>query len=439
VLGTSDWAGTITRALAAVAAYRPVRVLWAVHRADPELALSVADRLRRETGAEVEAFPGVDADRLWPALADAIGVAVPPRETGLRHRVRHHSWERQMVSQLDARPPADVPGLLLQLERRFGWVNQPHDTIEPARVMWPVRLRARGSVIHMVQAFVAGALARLGVEVRLVLDDFAARESGAGDVFRADLRRWIAHTAQGAPVRFVSLEEYVDSAEVAASPEATLLRPIDPWNVARRVLYSEANPSLYSLLAAAKAVPHVTDWDALETNAWPIVQSILRTDANRLLTPLTLWSYLNSMLLERATGDVITLSGRDEALLWAQWRQSFGYGTGHLYNPYVKNLRHDAHMLSWSSEAELVQHLRRTGGLRGWDAEGSYIPWLFQNALLLPGYLNHEAVPETEDFPLDSWAAFAAAVEDGKPVLDLLAERVSALFLGDPAGSSVEA
>jgi hypothetical protein len=434
VLGTGDWAGTVTRALAAVAAYRPVRVLWAVHQADPDHALDLADRVRRATGAEVEAFPGVDSDRLFPALADAIGVAVPPRETGLRHRVRHHSWERALVSQLDTRPPADVPGLLLQLERRFGWISQPHGTVEPARVLWPVRQRARGSVIHMVQAFVAGALARLGVEVKLVIDDLAARDAGTGDVFRTDLRRWVAHTGHGAGVEFVSLQEFVDSDAVAAvTPEATLLRPVDPWGVARRVLYSEQNPSLYSVLAAAKAVPHVTDWDALEAGAGPIVQSILRTDASRLMTPLLLWSYLNYLLLTRPTADVITLSGRDEALMWAQWRQSFGYGTGHLYNPYVKNLRHDSHMLSWSSEPELTQHLQRTGGLRGWDAEGSYIPWLFQNALLLPGYLNHEAVPETADFPLDSWAAFAAAVEDGKPVLELLSRRVSALYLSGDA------
>jgi hypothetical protein len=211
------------------------------------------------------------------------------------------------------------------------------------------------------------------------------------------------------------------------SPES-LLRPTDPWSVAR-TFYGEHNPSLYSLLAAVKAVPNLTSWDELEKNAWPIVQSVLRTDANRLLTPLTLWPYLNSMLLESATNDVMTLGGRDEAILWAQWRQTFGFGPGHLYNPYIKSLKHDAHMLRWSSEEELRRHLHRTWELPGWDAEGSYVPWLFQNALLLPGYLNNEPVPETEDFPLDSWAAFVAAIEDGRPVLDLLAARVTELFL----------
>ena len=430
VIGSSDWAGTLTAAIAAAARTRPVRVLWALNDPDAAGALSTAERLREATGLPVECFPGVDSDRLFPALAERAQVPVPPRATGLRHRVRHHSWERQLVSQPGTKPPRDVPGLLLQLERRFGWINQQRGTVGPIRLLWPVRLRARASVIHMVQAFVAGALARLGVEVRICIDDVGSRDIDAVATFRADLERWIDHTGHGAVREFVSLSDFLERVQrepAGTSPES-LLRPTDPWSVAR-TFYGEHNPSLYSLLAAVKAVPNLTSWDELESNAWPIVQSVLRTDANRLLTPLTLWPYLNSMLLESATNDVLTLGGRDEAILWAQWRQTFGFGPGHLYNPYIKSLKHDAHMLRWSSEDELRRHLHRTRELPGWDAEGSYVPWLFQNALLLPGYLNSEPVPETEDFPLDSWAAFVAAIEDGKPVLDVLAERVTGLFL----------
>jgi hypothetical protein len=430
VIGSSDWAGTLTSAIAAAARPRPVRVLWAHNDPDAAGALSTAERLREAIGLPVECFPGVDAERLFPALAERAEVPVPPRATGLRHRVRHHSWERQLVSQPGTKPPRDVPGLLLQLERRFGWINQQRGTVGPIRLLWPVRLRARASVIHMVQAFVAGALARLGVEVRICIDDVGSRDIDAAAAFRADLGRWIDHTGHGAVREFVSLSEFLERVQrqpADTSPES-LLRPTDPWSVAR-TFYGEHNPSLYSLLAAVKAVPNLTSWDELESNAWPIVQSVLRTDANRLLTPLTLWPYLNSMLLESATNDVMTLGGRDEAILWAQWRQTFGFGPGHLYNPYIKSLKHDAHMLRWSSEDELRRHLHRTRELPGWDVEGSYVPWLFQNALLLPGYLNHEPVPETEDFPLDSWAAFVAAIEDGRPVLDLLATRVSNLFL----------
>jgi hypothetical protein len=430
VIGSSDWAGTLTAAIAAAGRSRPVRVLWALNDPDAAGALGTAERLREATGLPVECFPGVDSDRLFPALADRAQVPVPPRATGLRHRVRHHSWERQLVSQPDTRPPRNVPGLLLQLERRFGWINQQRGTAGPIRLLWPVRLRARASVIHMVQAFVAGALARLGVEVRICIDDVGSRDFDAATEFRADLERWIDHTGHGAVRDFVSLSDFLDQVQrqpVDAAPES-LLRPTDPWSVAR-TFYGEHNPSLYSLLAAVKAVPNLTSWDELESNAWPIVQSVLRTDANRLLTPLTLWPYLNNMLLESATNDVMTLGGRDEAILWAQWRQTFGIGPGHLYNPYIKSLKHDAHMLRWSSEDELRRHLHRTRELPGWDAEGSYVPWLFQNALLLPGYLNQEPVPETADFPLDSWAAFVAAIEDGRPVLDLLAARVTELFL----------
>ncbi|GGQ40058.1 SIR2 family protein [Couchioplanes azureus] len=427
VIGSSDWAGTIAAALART---RPMRVLWALGDADAATALRTAERLRERTGTAVECFPGVDSDRLFPALAERAEVPVPPRATGLQNRVRHHIWERQLVSQPGTLPPRDVPGLLLQLERRFGWVTQLSGTVQPIRMLWPVRLRARASVIHMVQAFVAGALARLGVEVRVCVDDVGSRNHDAQAKFRADLDRWIDHTGHGAVRDFVSLSEFLDQSTrppAMDSPEA-LLRPTDPWSVAR-TFYGDHNPSLYSLLAAVKAVPNLTSWDELEKNAWPILQSLLRTDAKNLLTPLTLWPYLNSMLLESATNDVMTLGGRDEAILWAQWRQTFGLGPGHLYNPYIKSLRHDAHMLRWSSQEELGRHLHRTRELPGWDVEGSYIPWLFQNALLLPGYLNNEPVPETDDFPLDSWAAFVAAIEDGKPVLDDLAARVTDLFL----------
>ncbi|MEU4214579.1 hypothetical protein [Actinoplanes sp. NPDC026623] len=430
VLASSDWSGMVSAAISAVARTRPVRVLWALNEPDAATALSTAERLRATIGVPVECFPGVDSERLFPALAERAEVPVPPRATGLRHRVRHHSWERQLVSQAGAQPPRDVPGLLLQLERRFGWINQQRGPAGPIRLLWPVRLRSRASVIHMVQAFVAGTLARLGVEVRICIDDVGSRDISAAAEFRADLERWIDRTGRGAIREFVSLSEFLEQVQrqpADTSPES-LLRPTDPWSVAR-TFYGEHNPSLYSLLAAVKAVPNLTSWDELEKNAWQIVQSVLRTDANRLLTPLTLWPYLNSMLLESATDDVMTLGGRDEAILWAQWRQTFGFGPGHLYNPYIKSLKHDAHMLRWSSEEELRRHLHRTHDLPGWDVEGSYVPWLFQNALLLPAYLNDEPAPETADFVLDSWAAFVAAIEDGRPVLDLLAARVSALFL----------
>ena len=92
-------------------------------------------------------------------------------------------------------------------------------------------------------------------------------------------------------------------------------------------------------------------------------------------------------------------------------------------------------MLSWSSREELREHLYRTRELHGWDAEGSYVPLLFHNAMLLPVYLTSSEMPRVDDFPLDSWAAFVAAIEMGRPALDVLADRVNDLYLGTrPAG-----
>ena len=68
-------------------------------------------------------------------------------------------------------------------------------------------------------------------------------------------------------------------------------------------------------------------------------------------------------------------------------------------------------------------------GAPGWDEDGNYVPWLFQNAVLLPGYLNHRSVPELNGRPLDSWAAFMSAWADDAAVLELLADRVNEVYL----------
>jgi hypothetical protein len=439
VLGAGDRSGTLAAALAAVVRQRGrLRVLWAVHGGDAAAAALRRDVLRDATGATVESFAGVDADRFLPALAAASGVAVPPRAPKPRHRFRHHNWERQLVSQPDASPPGDVPTLLLQLERRFAWTTQrASPTTAPTRLLWPVRVGTRASVIHMVQAFAAGALARAGVEVHVCLDDYGARQAAALDSVRSDIGRWVAYTGPGAEPHFVRLSTLVEGAQRRAldTPEA-LLRPTDPWGIAR-AFYGEHNPSLYHVLAAVKAVPNMTTMDELQRNAWPIVQALLSRDANRLLTPLTLWAVLHDMLQHGPTDEIMTLGGRDDAFLWAQWQDTFRSALSQLHNPYIKGLSSEAQMLRWSSEGELRRYLHQTSELPDWGEDGNYIPWLFQNALLLPQYLNHEPVPTVGGLPLDSWAAVVAAVENdaagpggATAVLDLLAERVTALYLG---------
>jgi hypothetical protein len=334
-----------------------------------------------------------------------------------------------------------VPGLLRQLERRFGWTTQQASpTVAPRRLLWPVLVQPRASVIHMVQAFVAGALARIGVEVVVCLDDFGARDARSLSAFQADLARWIAYVDPAAEATFVRLNEFVEeqNRQAVDNPES-LLRPTYPWGVAR-AFYGEHNPSLYHVLAAVKAVPNLTTTEELQRNAWPIVQALLSQDANRVLTPLTQWSFLHAMLRDGPSEEVMTLGGRDEAFFWAMWQDAFGGAVSQLHNPSIQGLSHGASRLRWSSVGELRGYLDRTRELPGWDAEGSYIHWLFQNAMLLPTYLNHEAVPRLGDLPLDSWAAFVAAVQEGAAgtngaaALNLLAERVTALYLGDAAG-----
>jgi len=432
VLGCSDWAGTLSKAIAAVAADRPVNVLWALHLDSEAEAQSAGSRIPTELQDSVQVFVGIDSNRLLPMLARDLNVAISPRPGHPRHSTRHHTWERQLVSQTHAVPPPDVAGLLVQLERRFGWTTHHARHEQPGILLWPVRLRPRASVIHMVQALVAGALASRGMQLVICLDDFGPQDPEARSRFVSDIERWIRHTGMAAAPSFVSLKGFIDGQRQQADrpPEETLLRPTDPWAVAQ-AFYGSHNPSLYSVLAAVKAVPNIATIEELERNAWNIVQALLSKDANRLLTPMTLWSCLQHLLLEHPSSKVVTLGGRDEALFWSQWREAFGLGVGQLYNPHIKSLSHKSEMLRWATAAELKRHLQRSIEIAGWDAEGSYIPWLFQNGLLLSIYLAQQQVLEVGDYPLDSWAAFMAAIEDGTPVLDLLADHVSGLYLGE--------
>jgi hypothetical protein len=432
VLGTSDWAGTISGALAEVARQRRITVLWASHAADDEAAARRRDQLVSEGVERVEGFAGIDSERLLTLLAERLHVTVTRRTAaGPRHRVRHPIWEREVVSQPDSMPPRAIPSLLRQLERRFAWKFQPASSGIPDLIFWPVRVREQASVIHMAQALAAGALAARGARLVVSLDDFGIwdAETSRG-VFRSALARWIRHTGPGVDPEFVSLSTFVAEQRAAPSPEH-LLRPVDPWSVAQD-FYGEHNPSLYSVLAAIKAVPNVALHD-LEEHSWQIVQALLRRNANRLLTPMTMWSLLHHLLLSNPTASIVTLGGRDEALFWEQWREVYRFGISQLYNPYIQNLSNKSGMLRWPSQEELRASLTGACALPGWDTPGSYLPWLFQNAFMLPLYLTHEPPPETGGYPLDSWAAFVAALDAGLPALDVLAEHASRLYLGGPA------
>jgi hypothetical protein len=436
VVGYSGWDDAVTGALREVARLRPVDLMWASHGQEP--AEIDAKRLSERLGGPVTFFRGVDSDRLFPRLAD--GLNVPPASPGadVRRRVRHPDWERELLSAPGNTPPDDVLQLLRQLDRRYGWGLEWADRPQaPSLVFWPIRLRSRPSVIHAVQAFGAGALSERGAQVVVCLDDFGVTARAEfTDRFRADLLRWVRRIHPQAQPRFASLQDFIEDPgrEVAAlggTDLTSLRRPVDPWQVAR-AFYGSHNPSLYSLLAGLKVVPNLALRELSdETKAKEIVQALLRKDANRLLTPLTQWSLLHQVLRTENADHVMTLGGRNEGFLWGLYREAFELNVNHLYNPYIKSLTNASLMVRWSTVDELRRHLARAHERGGWkDTEGDYIPWLVQNALLLPSYLAREEFPEVGGYRLDSWTAFAAALEAGQPVLDLLAERVSDFYLG---------
>jgi hypothetical protein len=431
VVGYSGWDELVPAALRAVREVRRVRLTWALHPGDGPALDAEQRRLTDRLGGAVTFHRGIDSDRLFPRLTDRLGVPAVTRRADPRRRIRHLDWERELFSQPGNTPPDNVLRLLRQLERRYGWgVDWSGERRAPTVLFWPIRLRPRASLINAVQAVAAGALSARGVRVVVCLDDFGVtRRREFTDGFASDIRRWMRRVDPDAEPHLVSLQDFVeDPARRAApaDPEA-LQRPTDPWSVAR-VFYGERNPSLYSVLAAIKVVPHVALRD-LEQHAGTIVQALLSKDANRLLTPLTVWSYLHELLRDEPASGVMVLGGGDERLLWEQWREHFALGGTLLYNPYIRNLTNESGMVRWSSPDELRAHLLRARELPGWAEEGGYVRWLVQNAFLLPRYLMRQEFPEAGGYRLDSWAAFAAALDRGMPLLDLIADEVSAFYL----------
>lgn len=428
VIGLSDRSGTIRAAIEAKA--EPVPIIWVSHGSAEQAVLPALPG-----HIDVSHLFPIDNSRLLPALARRFGVAVPSEPTR-NVQIRHPAWERLFVSQPNSEPPDDVPDLLRELERRFAWKvdwaeSGPLEE-SPTLVYWPIRLRRRTSVIHMVQAFAAGALAARGARIVAALDDLSTPqgdESRRG--FEADLRRWIRYVAPEADLQVQSLSVFVESARSAT--EEALLRPIDPWRVARDFYGRYGRPvSLYTALAAVKALPHLAPYD-LDASAGKIMQALQRQNADRVLTPTTTWAFLHDLLRANPTASLITLGGRDEGLFWEQWRQLYGFGISQLYNPRIKSLGHESGMVRWNTGEELADQLNQFRELREWDDEGRYMHWLFQNAVLLPTYLTRRDLPAVGGYVLDSWAAFATALADGKPVVGELAHRATELYRGTAA------
>jgi hypothetical protein len=421
VLGASDRTGTIQAAIAELGDVPAL--VWASPCSD-----STGELL-----PEHVCLGPIDHGRVLLRLADLLEVAVPSAPATTT-RVRHPAWERLFVSQPNSEPPDDTAELLQELDRRFAWRVEWSDDRPPedgpGLVYWPVRLRRRTSVIHMIQAFAAGAMAARGAELVIALEDLSGPENPeTRAAFEADLRRWVSYVAPDAEPSVQSLREYVEGTGHSAIAERLLRPEIDPWRVARD--FYGRSVSLYTALAAVKALPNLAPHD-LADNAVTIVQDLQRHNAGRLLTPTTTWSFLHFLLLDHASPSVITLGGRDEGLFWDQWHQIYGLPINQLYNPRIKSLTHESGMVRWDSREQLGGQLHRFRELPYWNDEGRFIHWLFQNAVLLPTYLNGLEVPRIGGNLIDSWAAFEAALDEGAPVLEMLADEATRHYLGLP-------
>ena len=435
VLGYSGWDAIFVAALAEAMAARPqMTVLWSLHHADKPAPAAWAD-LQTIPG-DVTLYHGIDTDDLLPRLAERLGVHTPFRATEVRREWRHQRWERELISEPDTRPPDDPVTLLAQLDRRFGWehVWSP-DARSPYLVFWPVRLRTGPNVIHMAQALVAAALSARNARVVVCLDDFAVpeREARARE-FGDAVAWWFSRIPDATPPEIRSLSDFIamrEDPETGAGPEG-MLRPTRPWEIARE-LYGDRNPSVFRVLVAAKILPDIP-LDELSENLPVILQALQRKNADRLLTPLTLFSFLQSLLNDRPTGSVVTLGGLDERALWELWRDTFDHDVNQVYNPRLISLGHDSLIVRWADAAGLRDHLEVARGLPGWDRQGGYFHWLIQNALLLPLYLSGTTLPRIGDYRMDSWAAAQAALNGSPAVLEPIAEQISAFYL-NPARS----
>jgi hypothetical protein len=435
VLGHSGWDGILAAAVRRIAAGgRRLTVLWAAESVDHA---QVVDALRAESGPQpaVTVLDGVNSDVLLPMLAEKMRVLPAAPGPVIRDR-RHPAWEREIVSEPGTAPPDEPLDLLRQLDRRYQWERSwSHGPVPPGLVFWPVRLRSRPSVINMVQALAAAALSARGVEVTICLDDFNVDDAEeSADRFRQDVRRWFDLVPNSQWPQIESLRHFIEAGEQTAADHGPrhLLRPTRPWDVAREAL-GDRNPSVLDLLMAAKVVPDLPE-DQLIAQADKIVTALLSRGARHLMTPFTLWSQLNDLLVDRPTGTVMTLGGKEERKLWELWRFAFDHGVNQLYNPTIRSLTNQSLMLRWPDRGTLRHYLRDAMREPDWAEEGHYVRWLAQNAFLLPIYLCDLEPPTFRGSALDSWPAVCDAVTADGDVVDVIAEHVSTLYLG-PSGN----
>jgi hypothetical protein len=245
-----------------------------------------------------------------------------------------------------ARRPNALREVVDALHDTFGFRYEPAPIASSDWVIyWPVRVRPP-TPIHAQQAFVAGALSRLGIRVQLWLDDLGRQEYGV-DRFGLRLRSWF-ESVGGDPAL---LHEHRFSVELSTADHME-----QAWTLARKWL-GDTDQTLGDILRLSKL------------EATHSLELLLKNRPRRLLTPPIVW--LGLRLTASAALPVITLGGWDEVDLWDAWRTlgiDAAIPTGHLYGAKLRvvsaegekqDLRMKAHSLAWTSRDDIHHALNQ--------------------------------------------------------------------------------
>ena len=277
-------------------------------------------------------------------------------------------------------PPTGPRSMIALLEERyrFRWITGDYtEDGFASSVFWPVRLRAP-TIIHAVQAFVAGGLVAQGAEVNLVVDDLGDPDTNNRQGLERKLRAWmdLVNPESSAQLTVTYLRDALDTAEAAAAG----------WAIVRS-WWSVPTETLHNVFAVSKLVGDGKLW----------VDSAERSP-RKLMSPPMIWAGLAQTYATQTGRAVITLCGDDERSLWDTWQRyctkSDQLPAGHLFIPsLVDSSGNPIHMgelnLTWQDQVELAEFLSTA------RAQGNYpaLAWLSQYCVDLPCELRGEEIP----------------------------------------------
>ncbi|WP_156212849.1 SIR2 family protein [Lentzea aerocolonigenes] len=301
VVGYSGWDDVIRRTfqseLNEFTAEDPetsLEVLWAVYEDEtnhnhinPKL-----ENFFREHALHVTPFYGIERDRLFGELADAL--AEPPPPDGEAPPALRVSSFHSRVNELTK-------------YYGFGQTGVSRST-EPSLIFWPHRLRSP-HLIHGVHALAAVLFSKMGIPVELHLDDTGIFEPNASRVaarFKEAVSAWFS--VCGAP-RLPEVFRMNELLRSMSEPD----RSARLWTLANS-FYAPTN-YVFDTLAAAKVI------NTRDDNSVNVPHS----PAHKVLRPLYTWLALENALDRHGLGKsdeaaVVTLGGQDEQKMWDLWR-----------------------------------------------------------------------------------------------------------------------